>query len=199
MINGTRLAKRTRCAMPVFLMVILSLGIACYADEQDGLLLHLSTPRARICQFEPLVVHVTITNIGAQSREFVKPCSLAESPFLAVEVRFPDGGGFVPYRPVIHINAICPRVVLQSGQSCCFVDTVFFSGNDREGFIFSKPGTYHLRATFVPPGQSQKSYTSETFEVCVVAPEGEDADALALWIRAHQKSDGLLESCGVNA
>ena len=138
--------------------------------ERNGLSLKLETPTNSFVVGTPISLTVGLHNTGTDI-QYVSPYVSPEHQFLSIEVAFEESSEFVPIRsPILLDSPYSSPMPLSPGQSIHEEAKLFFGAN---GWTFSRPGRYRLRAT--SPLYDQSGYSigfvqSPTTEIRITSP-----------------------------
>lgn len=116
--------------------------------------LKLEVPRTRVEKNEALTMVVGLHNTGPESMH-VRPLLDPSYGFLNVEIQLPGSDVFLPFRPALlrEARGVTTEMIAADGELHDEAK-VFFGAN---GWTFSRPGSYRIRADFPAPASSREA------------------------------------------
>lgn len=147
---------RLRC------FTIISLGLlVCFSQvgAAESVELTISSDKTEFALGEPVILYVSLKNTGNTSVTLLKILE-PEGSFVDYMIKAP-GGNYRSFVPWMHKDYDSPGVALSPGQAVNGEAKIFFGG---EGWVFTKPGRYEIRALY------EGKISSNTIAITVATP-----------------------------
>ena len=150
------------------------------------------------------IVPVTVFISNKSSETLFLPGNLIEH--LKIQIS-EDGSEYKTYEGVgagIRIDGLLPEMKVHPGKSLIMPSSIFWNakpevshlnanaarqvtkGKILSDYVFSKPGTYFVKASLNIPGENELKIDSAPVQITITAPEGED---LAVWNKIRERGD----------
>jgi hypothetical protein len=146
--------------------------------------LSVMSPRTKILACEPLVLHISIRNLGSEPIKM--PCPVGFNGPLVLEITSPDEVK-KRYYALLRIRRFLRTRVLRPGEVCRQTEVLVYGILDVPGkgkqanFIVPSPGTYRVHLRYEGGASQDARFEAEPLQVTVVEPRGRDLQARALF------------------